>query len=359
MKLRNAVARIVFVAAHVAVGYWLVSLSEAMLSNKHTGGESQNTIAPDQVRQVCWSNDNNRLLSVVRKEFGSGGSLVMRDLGNASEQVVLDISRQTFVTAKLSPDGQHLLVAIDDGTLWWVATRSKEHRLLLSLPFPGNITSADLSPDGRQIAAASNDGIVYLIDPESEANQSPRSIFVGDPQNKIANLRFSADGSLLVCSRRSGSISMWDVESEKVLQTWKGHDQAIIAIALLPNDRVISAGLDSTIRLWEIDANSEISKQETGLQGITALAVSDDGKLAAWGGFGRKVVVVWDIEKSEMKHEIPIAASIVWDLQFSHDNKSLAFAGNDGSVRLYDAESGLEKEVFHVRERVDGTFNPC
>jgi WD40 repeat protein len=109
----------------------------------------------------------------------------------------------------------------------------------------------------------------------------------------------------------------------------------------------MSTSLDDTIRIWSVASGQEIWRGQFGFLGVTALALSPDGKTAAWGGNNRKILV-WNIEKGRTELMIETPASLIWDLQFSPDGKRLAAVGQEGPIRVYDATTGAEQQGIDV-----------
>ena len=350
MNLRDTRVGAVLIAVLVAAGVWYAKRPEAVqrtLTQLHFGIESQNPNSSVYVRRVSWSPDSRKLLSVTHGEAGLDGSLVLHDLDDRPHRLSIDISGESVANAMLAPDGRHVLVATHEGRLWWIGLESDARTSLLELPRGVGLVAAALSANGRQVAAASSDGSIYLGDPEHQ----PAAVFASGLRSRISDMRFSKDGCRLVCAAKDGWLCIWELQSGKVQQRWKGHDEPAMAAAFLPGDRIISASLDDTIRIWGISTGQEIWRGEFGLFRVYALALSADGKMAAWGGHQQKIVV-WDLEHARKKYEIQIPASIVWDLQFSPDNMSLAIAGTEGMLRVYDAPTGTEKESIEVGQRL-------
>jgi len=365
MDLRNAIARIVLIAALVGVGAWnakfpedfaraLPQLRLGVESGAEKGIESNSLVSFIYCKRVCWSSDGRKLLSVTRGDCGLDGPLAVHDLDNAPLRMPIDMLGETVSTAVLASDGRHVLVAAvaadgtDVGRLWWLGLQSDERKLLLETTVRSGVNAIAISGNGNMSAAATSDGQIYLCDPESPVP----AILAAGMQSLISDLRFSLDGQRLVSAGQDGWLTVWDLPSRRVLHRWKGHDQPAMAAAFLSGDRLISAGLDDAVRVWEISTGREIWSGEFKLSGVHALAVSGDGKTAAWGGRQSKVVV-WDLENASKKYELDVLASIVWDVEFSADSRFLAVAGTQGILRLYDAWSGSEISELEVgRQRL-------
>jgi WD40 repeat protein len=311
------------------------------------GIETQTPRSFANARRVYWSSDCRKLLAVVQGEVGPDGPLALHDLDDRPCRMPIDIWGESVASAALAPDGRHVLVATHLGRLWWIGLESDERKLLLELPVRVGFSTAVLSCDGRQVLAASSDGKIFLCDPERPAPV----IFASGLASHVSDMRFSRDGRRLVSSGQDGWLSVWELQSGKLLHRWKGHDQPAMAAAFLSDDQIISASLDDTIRIWEMSTGREIWRGEFGLYGVTALAVSADGKTAAWGGYNRKVIV-WDLANARKQCEIQVPAPIVWDVRFSPDNKSLAVAGTEGMLRVHDAQSGIEVAEIEFGQRL-------
>ncbi|HEY2253214.1 MAG TPA: WD40 repeat domain-containing protein [Planctomycetaceae bacterium] len=343
MNLQTAGA--LLIAVLVGAGIWYAKCPEELrrpLSEMHLI-ESAEATSLVIVKRVSWSQDGRKLLTLAFGDVGSDGPLVLHDLEDHSPRMPIEFSAEPVHTALLAADGRHVVVASYDRTLWWIGLESDERRALLELPPGAGILDAALSLDGRQLAAASTAGSIYLGDPENWLG----TVIASGLTSRVSELRFSRDGRRLICAAQDGALCVWDLQSGTDPQCWKAHAGPAMAAAFLTDERIISAGLDDTIRVWSAPAGREIWRGDFGLSGIRALALSSDEKLAAWGG-GQRRIIVWDLENVCKKYEIPIPASLVCDIQFSPDSKSLAVAGTEGTLRLYDAQTGIERETIEL-----------
>jgi WD40 repeat protein len=348
MSLRDVRAGTLLIAVCVATAAWYAKSPEAVrrhLSLLQMGSEAEKASSFASVRKVCWLPDSRKLLSFVQGDVGLDGPLVMHDLEDPLYRMPIDITGETVTTVALARDGRHLLVATREGRLWWISLESVERRMLIELPTLVAFTALAVSTDGTQLAAACSNGSIYLWG----AEHSTPARFTSGLTNRISDVRFSNFGRRLVSAGQDGWLCVWDLPTGKVRQKWKAHHQPAMASAFLSDERLISASLDETIRIWDISTGHEIWRGDFGRFGVNTLAVSADGKSAAWGGHQTRVVV-WDVENARRKYEIAVPATIIRDVQFSPDNNSLSIAGNEGMLRVYEVQTGAEVAVLDVGE---------
>jgi WD40 repeat protein len=338
MTLRDTRPGTIIIAAVVAAAAWYAKFPDSVqrcLPQLQWSAQSQNPTAFVFAKKVYWSPDSRKLLSVAHGEVGQDGPLALHDLDDQPYRMPIDMSDESVVSAVLAADGRHVLVITFEGHLWWIGLESDERTLLLDLPAQIGISAAALSPDGKCAVAACFDGSIYVCETERPGS----AIFASGLTSRISELRFSSDGRKLVSAGQDGWLCVWELRSGELLHRWKGHDQPTTGAAFLPDGRIISASLDDTIRIWDMSTGREIWRGDFGLYGVTALAISADGKSAAWGGYNRKVIV-WDLANARKNYEFEVPVSIVRDLKFSPDNNSLAVAGSEGMLRVHDAHSG-------------------
>ena len=108
-------------------------------------------------------------------------------------------------------------------------------------------------------------------------------------------LAFSPDGTRLASAtwklgeygqlpeQQETPITIWNVADGKVVRTLPGHKGTVFALAFSPaGDRLASASLDGTGRVWDLSGSGDKSIVLAGHQGwVEAVAFSPDGNVVA------------------------------------------------------------------------------
>jgi WD40 repeat protein len=188
-----------------------------------------------------------------------------------------------------SADGSSLATGDFSGStyLWDLAML----RISASLRNAGgqSVTSVAFSPNGSILAIGSSNGYTYLW---RQKTGSPIGELRCGGANGIYALAFSSNGELATGSSAStGKTCLWSVETDKLLATLSSPG-GVSSVAFSPDGKLIATGSSGgTISIWDILTDRLIlvmSVTTSSSSGVSSLAFSPDGKLLAIGALNGK-----------------------------------------------------------------------
>jgi HEAT repeat protein len=226
------------------------------------------------------------------------------DLKLRKEVRTLSGHTKEIFSLAFSADGKQLLSGGPDQVvrLWDVASG----RLLKQmLGHTNSINQVVFSPDGKRALSAGSDLTARLWDLQTgnEIRQGPEHkdivwavAFSPDGRQAVsAGGMQSIPGVGFVAGARDHDIRLWNVETGRELKRFKGHPEAVGALAFSPDGRrLLSAGNDGTIRLWQVESGREVRnlRGHTGL--IRGLAFFPDRRRGLSGG-DDKTLRLWPL----------------------------------------------------------------
>ncbi len=133
--------------------------------------------------------------------------------------------------------------------------------------------------------------------------------------DRVNAMTYTPDGGKLVSASRDGTVRVWDLGNGRELLAYRGH-------AAPPDEKV----------------GADVFR-------VPAVAVSPDGVWVASSGSGE--VQVWNLKTGKLKKKLTAPNQLlVRGLAFFPDGKSIATAGDDKFVRVFDIEGGKETATF-------------
>ena len=219
----------------------------------------------------------------------------------------------------------------------------------------GAIFSLACSPDGRWMASGDFLGIIRLWDIRSTKASSlvlrQRS---NDSTRSVSALVFADKGRTLVSGDNNGRLYWWDALSGKLLGESKTHRDGITALVACGSDgsRVASGSHDGSIRFWNPQKREAVESPlaplgPLGLPMVLGLASSLDGRLLA-AGYDAGSVRLWDTITGHLIKGWELGDPRVNDVAFSPDGERLAIATHDNTVRILEAATGRQAELFRT-----------
>lgn len=165
-------------------------------------------------------------------------------------------------------------------------------------------------------------------------------------QADVLDLILLKDGNTLITSSADETIRVWDLDAGTEVRQLDGHTNVVKALALTPDQEVlISAGDDRSIRFWNLEDGKPIKTLENAHSGpITALEVTNNGKLLVSADSDGEIKL-WNladrdgnVDLQNLANPAPIrtlqADGTINDLRFTRDDSFLASGGK--TLMLWD-----------------------
>src|SRR5439155_15508723 len=131
----------------------------------------------------------------------------------------------------------------------------------------------------------------------------------------------------------------------------RGHTKPVHALAFFPDGKTLaSGGEDGSLRLWDWAAGTQAGSLPAGQHHVHGLAVAPDGSalVAAVSGAGLRR---WALPSRE---ELPAidGAGMARAVSVAADGRTLATVHEDGTVKLFDTETGKQLATLKGHAKV-------
>lgn len=292
------------------------------------------TFSPDGAEVVTASEDGN----IVIWDVATGGTV----------KTLHEPRGSAVMSAVFSPNGMEVLAASSDGTARIWSTVTYDQLAVLREPAGAGLNDAAFSRDGAEVVTASEDGTARIWNARTGAELMQLGIPSG---SDLTSASFSPDGSMIVTAGSGRTATIWDAYNGEQLTLLDEPGGGRISYATFTpgGDEVATTSNDGTVRLWDanprqliraitVPGGASLNDASFNPAGNEIVTADSDGTARIWDvTTGRQVRV---LDEGDTGVNFANAGNAINSASFSPDGDDVVTASNDGTARIWNAQSG-------------------
>ncbi len=228
----------------------------------------------------------------------------------------------------------------------------------------GSIYRLCLTPDEKTAISGGDDGMIFWnletgAPIKSYGTGRPEKGDVFEKQIRIENgllrkknqidpvigMDVAADGRRLISGGLEKTVRIWDIDTDECIKELKGHTDIVNSVCITPCGGLAASGSDDrTVRIWNTNTGECLRKLEGHSEDITAVYLTSDGIYAASGG-GDQTIKIWNVRSGCISEKKEAHTDEVVAVAITHDGKSAITGGNDNDIRIWSMDTG---ECIHI-----------
>ena len=261
-----------------------------------------------------------------------------------------------------SHDGRWLATAEADVYVHVRDAKTGERLYTIRMPEGARWPVVWFSPDDQVLYTSAHDGVVRTWHVTSG---TLLAAIDAQPTGKLMHSALRPDGRELVTSGNAGNVSVWAVGSEpgyRILRWPTGRDEMVYPSVYSPDgSRILAGGTKGTVAVW--DAASGRRESVFTVPGEAfSIAPNRDGSRAVVSGTLKECFPpgLWETSSGRRLADVTGHTKMVYNVASSPDGALVATSSYDGSLRLFDAQTGEPRGVYPLgTERIPAVaFDP-
>ena len=227
--------------------------------------------------------------------------------------------------------------------IWNLNNLSKKPISTLKCLNDGYIRATILSNDEKLLLTCGETPDITLWDVEKSSPTILKTMRTQVPFHYSAV--FQNDSKQFFTSMSDGKLAFWDLNSGKVIYTLSGHKDSASSVKICDENRILSASLDKTVRLWDCRMRKSIDI----FQFDTSIFCFDYHPETSMGAVGmdNSKISMFNINKNFVQNVSNHTKSVL-SLNFSKDGNWICSGGKDR--KLCATKSPFGPELLSIPE---------
>ncbi|NOY06829.1 MAG: WD40 repeat domain-containing protein, partial [Chlorobi bacterium] len=203
--------------------------------------------------------------------------------------------------------------------------------------------------------------LLFLAWPRPVAGQEQKlSLYLEEGKSgTVWDIVFSRDEAKIISCGRDSTVKVWNALTGAAERTFRARKPTLMTcLALSPGGNIVAAGdMNGVVTLWEWKTGLMIQAIKASNVYLTDIAFARDGRLVT--ASRDDSVRVWTAR--DFRLEKSWSAAMIWinRIALSPDSRTIAAAGADGSVTLWNLDgSNARTIVKHGRAASAVAFSP-
>ena len=241
---------------------------------------------------------------------------------------------QNLSNVAFSSDGKSIASPDVTGSIRVFARNTGD--LQFELAGRGAVQSVAFSPDGKMLAVAKRDGWLYLWDLESQKIVRQWRGHEYPPRT----LTFSPDGQQLTSCDEKDSVTSWNVEDGQTRWTFSQPDLHPTGLSYdMQGHRVAVGGGLGNVTMLDADTGQILTTISAHTNWLTGVAFHPNSQQIATSSEDR-TAKVWNVADGSLAFELVGHDDVVTGVAYSPDGLTIGTSSRDGMVKLWDAKTG-------------------
>ncbi|OHT00423.1 hypothetical protein TRFO_32928 [Tritrichomonas foetus] len=216
------------------------------------------------------------------------------------------------------------------------------------------INAVDIDETEIKLATASNDNCVGVLDLNTQEMR-----FLQGHSDYVEDVAFGKDMSILASASRDQTCILWNTKLNEKISVLKGHKKTVRCLSWSPDHKYLVTGSnDQTAYIWDVEECLR-TKRILGIKGwIRDIEWKND--TIAYAG-NDKYIYLYDVRSGQNVQMLETnSSSDMTSISFHHSGAMIAGCGFDQHVRIWDLKtcSTVWKQMVHSEVVTHVSFSP-